>query len=573
MRKQLYEKLVAGALIGAMMMSMVGCGKGYDKEQNPPKTEEDMTVIDDGMYVEGDYALQETCADVTGYPMTNGHNAYPMTNEFDVPYNTNEYNDYKENSWMSVASSPLSTFAADVDTASYSQIRSYINEGYEIDPGMVRLEEMINYFHYDYDKPKGDDKFGVCTEYMDCPWNKDTKLALVSLSTEEIDFSEAPASNLVFLVDTSGSMFDSNKLPLAQQSLCMIAENLTEKDCISIVTYAGEDTVVLEGASGDDYYTICDAIETMEADGSTNGSAGIKTAYRIAEEHFIEGGNNRVILMTDGDLNVGVTSESGLERLISEEKETGVFLSIMGFGYGNYKDTKLETLADKGNGNYAYIDTIYEAKKALVDDMGANFVTVAKDVKLQVEFNPEHVKGYRLLGYENRVMAAEDFADDTKDGGEMGAGHTVTALYEIALVDSEFDINTPDLKYDHDKQAEDVTRTSDISDMDIFSRIKEAASYEDEIFTVNVRYKEIDSNESTLDSFSCTVDHYSKDGSDNIRFAAAVAAFGMYLKDSEYKGTVNQEMIISLAKSTKDFETDEYKQEFVNLVERSRYCD
>lgn len=576
MKRKNMKKVIATALVAAMMMSVVGCGKKSDKkftneDHNYPASNE--TTVEAAAETDG-YVNEYTdiaCGseDDSGYYNENGE-----------PYNTNEYNDYEENSWQSVANSPLSTFAADVDTASYSQIRNCIQNGSEVDPGMVRIEEMINYFHYDYEKPKGDDKFGVCTEYMNCPWNPDTKLALVSLSTEAIDFSEAPASNLVFLVDTSGSMFDSNKLPLAQQSLCMVAENLTEKDRVSIVTYAGDDKVILEGATGDDYYAICEAVETMEANGSTNGSAGINTAYEIAEKYFIEGGNNRVILMTDGDLNVGVTSESSLEKLITQKKKSGVFLSVMGFGNGNYKDNKMETLADKGNGNYAYIDSIYEAKKALVDDMGANFVTVAKDVKLQVEFNPAQVKGYRLIGYENRVMAAEDFADDTKDGGEMGAGHTVTALYEIALVDSDFEINETELKYDHRKQEENVSRSNGlVSKANVEAEDKaeaenkaeaEQQSYGDELFTVSVRYKEIDSDKSTLDSFVCTVDDYSKKGSDNLRFAAAVAAFGMYLKDSRYMGDVDKEMIIDLAVSTKGYKTDEYKKEFVELVEMAQ---
>lgn len=570
MRRKLMNKLVAGAMIATMMMSIAGCGKKEEKQTVAPSDYPNTTTasVNSAVKYEGDAYTTDGCEYACEAEYDGGNAAGDWYyNENGEPFNTNEYNDYNENSWASVKNSPLSTFAADVDTAAYSQIRNCIENGYGIDPGMVRLEEMINYFHYDYDRPKGDDKFGVCTEYMNCPWNKDTKLALVSLSTEAIDFSEAPASNLVFLVDTSGSMFDANKLPLAQQSLCMVAENLTEKDRVSIVTYAGSDTVLLEGATGADYYEICDAVESMEAGGSTNGSAGINTAYELAEKYFIEGGNNRVILMTDGDLNVGVTSESSLEKLITEKKKTGVFLSVMGFGYGNYKDNKMETLADKGNGNYAYIDSIYEAKKALVDDMGANFVTVAKDVKLQVEFNPEQVKGYRLLGYENRVMAAEDFNDDTKDGGEMGAGHTVTALYEIALVDSDFEINETELKYNHDEGEEDVDRS--INRIDVAKSDEETRSYGDELFTVNVRYKEIDSEKSTLDSFVCTVDDYSKTGSDNLRFAAAVAAFGMYLKDSQYMGSVDKDMIIKLAKSTEGYKTDEYKKEFVELVKKA----
>jgi len=332
----------------------------------------------------------------------------------------------------------------------------------------------------------------------------------------------------------------------------------------------------LEGAKGDDYHTISSSIEQLEAYGSTNGSAGIETAYEIAQKYFIEGGNNRVILCTDGDLNVGVTSEGELEKLITEKKESGVFISVLGFGYGNYKDNKLETLADKGNGNYAYIDSTFEAKRALVDEMGATMVTVAKDVKLQVEFNPENVKGYRLIGYENRTMAAEDFSDDTKDGGEMGAGHTVTAIYEIALADSDFEINEPELKYDNNESTNDVNHP--IDEEDSTSEIK-TDSTEDgdlmicgggldaELFTVNVRYKEPEDEESKLNSYVCTVDNYNAKGSDNLRWAAAVAAYGMYLKDSEYMGTTDKELVISLAKSVADWEDDDYKSEFISLVQ------
>jgi Ca-activated chloride channel family protein len=382
-------------------------------------------------------------------------------------------------------------------------------------------------------------------EYADCPWNEDTKLARVSLATEPVDFSDAPASNIVFLIDTSGSMFDSNKLPLVQQSLIMLAENFTEKDRISIVTYAGNSSVELSGVTGDNYYEICDAIEGLEAYGSTNGADGIETAYELAEKYFIKGGNNRVILATDGDLNVGITSEGELTNLIKEKKKSGVFLSVIGVGYGNYKDNKLEALADNGDGTYAYIDSLFEARKTLVENLGASMTTVAKDVKLQLEFNPELVKGYRLIGYENRVMAAEEFDDDTKDGGEMGAGHTVTALYEIALNDSDFEIAEPELKY---------SSTSS----------KNSA---DELFTLNVRYKEPDSDTSKLQSFVCSVNDYSKEGSDNLRWAAAVAEFGLILRDSEYMGASSIDNILSLAESALDRD-DEYKQEFIELVQR-----
>ena len=580
-KKYLLKKALVFSIVGSLVLGLAGCGEKEETTQSitayeSPTTEaslqapaESPVVNETGKYDGG--TVMESCdtaASVNGtvagdvdYVEICPGDEYPDDTEF----NTNEYDDLEENSWLSVKTSPLSTFAADVDTASYSHIRNNIVNGYEVPASSVRIEEMVNYFHYDYDEPKEGEKFAVYTEYADCPWNEDTKLALISLNTEDIDFAEAPDSNLVFLIDTSGSMFDENKLPLVQKSLCMLAENLTEKDRISIVTYAGDDTVVLEGAAGDDYYTISKAIEQLEAYGSTNGSAGIETAYELAQKYYIKGGNNRVILCTDGDLNVGVTSEGELEKLISKKKESGVFLSVLGFGYGNYKDTKLETLADKGNGNYSYIDSTFEAKRALVDEMGANMVTVAKDVKLQVEFNPENVKGYRLIGYENRTMAAEDFSDDTKDGGEMGAGHTVTAIYEIALADSDYEINEPDLKYGNDDATNDEKNETGVDDSELLTC---GGGLDSELFTVNVRYKEPEEDESKLNSYVCTVDNYDAKGSDNLRWAAAVAGYGMYLKDSEYMGTTDKELILSLAKSVSGWEDDGYKSEFIDLVEQ-----
>ncbi|MBQ7371517.1 MAG: von Willebrand factor type A domain-containing protein, partial [Blautia sp.] len=357
--------------------------------------------------------------------------------EPDIPdWNTEEYSYQEENSWMSVKTSPFSTFAADVDTASYANLRRMILRGQEIPADAVRIEEMINYFSYDYAKPQGDEPFSVTTEIAPCPWNADTELLLIGLQAKKMEQEERPASNLVFLIDVSGSMGDPDKLPLVQRSIHLLAENLGPKDRISIVTYADGDEVVLEGVSGEKQAEISAAMEDLMAGGGTNGSAGIQTAYEIAEKFFIPGGNNRIILATDGDLNIGITDEGSLTHLIKEKAKSGVFLSVLGFGFGNLSDTNMEALADNGNGNYSYIDSVSEARKVLIDEMGATLFTVAKDVKLQVEFNPERIKGYRLIGYENRTMAAEDFSDDSKDGGEIGAGHRVTALYEIAKTDS-----------------------------------------------------------------------------------------------------------------------------------------
>ena len=467
----------------------------------------------------------------------------------DEDWNTEEYNSIREIGFKSVTNEPLSTFSADVDTASYSNLRRMIEQGVsleEIPAGSVRIEEMLNYFSYDYDLPKGEEPFGVTTVIGDCPWNENAMLLQIGLKTEAIDFSEAPDSNLVFLLDVSGSMNSENKLPLLQKSFGMLVDELTEKDRVSIVTYASSNKVVLEGVSGDNKQTIIDALESLAAFGSTNGGDGIQTAYALAEEYFIEGGNNRVILATDGDLNVGVTSESQLEKLITEKKESGVFLSVLGFGTGNIKDNKMETLADKGNGNYAYIDSLSEAKKVLVEEMGATLVTVAKDVKLQVEFNPAYIQGYRLLGYENRRLETEDFDDDTKDAGEIGAGHTVTALYEIIPVGSEQEVPQTELKY-QDNDSVGVENG--------------------EWLNLSIRYKEPDSEESKLAAYPVTEDSYTEQPTEDFYFAAAVAEFGLLVRDSEYKGEASFDNIRELLKQV-DTDADEYKDEFVYLVKK-----
>ena len=475
-------------------------------------------------------------------------------------YDTREYDYQEEHRFVSTKDSPLSTFAADCDTASYSNIRSYIEEGMLPPAGAVRVEEMINYFDYDYvSDPEAGKKFAVYTEYADCPWNKDTKLMMVGLNTAAIDMSEKKASNLVFLIDTSGSMYEENKLPLAQKAFKMLAENLDENDRISIVTYAGSDTVVINGVAGSDAYTICEALDSLEASGSTNGSAGLITAYEIAEQQFIKDGNNRVILATDGDLNVGLTSESDLVGLITEEKDSGIFLSVLGFGSDNLKDNKLEALADHGNGNYSYLDSVYEAKKVLVDEMGGTLYTVAKDVKLQIEFNPEQLKGYRQIGYENRALSAEDFADDTVDGGEIGAGHVVTALYEVVPVDSEFDVPEAETKYTSKKQS---------------------ADYSGELATVNIRYKEPDGDKSTLETAVIKAESGQKKMSHDLSFASAVAVYGMLLTDSAYKGTATYKMVEELAEAGITVQTDErnmaqasndqlYRSQFLELVRKT----
>ena len=427
-----------------------------------------------------------------------------------------------------------------------------IDDGVDVPPDAVRIEEFINYFDYDYADPADGEPFAVHTELSDCPWNDETELLMVGINTKSFDavLDERPAMNLVFLIDVSGSMYDDNKLPLVQKSFSMLTDNLTAADRVSIVTYAGSDEVVLEGADGNDRKKILRAINDLEAGGSTAGAAGINTAYDIAQKYFIDGGNNRVILATDGDLNVGLSSESELTRLIEEKRESGVFLSVLGFGTGNYKDNRLEALADYGNGNYSYIDSEKEAKKVLVDEMSGTLFTVAKDVKFQLEFNPANVKGYRLIGYENRVMAAEDFNDDTKDAGEIGAGHSVTVLYEIVPADSKMELGESELKYASDSEG----------------------VMGDELLTVNIRYKEPEGSESKLLTYPVNKSLYSDKMSADMNFASCVAEFGMLLRNSRYIGDVTYKDV-SAQLSKYDYSDDDYKDEFIYLVNTMKRRD
>lgn len=543
MKKKKFLTVLMCLSVTGMLFS--GCGEAYGSSlvQYAPSaggTAADMTEEDGGSYS-------------PGYEPDYNYSSASVMEEWDYSYgngNTEEYSSITEPGYRAVATEPLSTFSADVDTASYSNLRRMLRRGYtpeEIPQGAVRIEEMLNYFSYDYNLPQEEEPFGVTTVIGDCPWNGEALLLQIGLRTEAIDFSEAPDSNLVFLIDVSGSMEDDDKLPLLVNALKMLVAELGEKDRISIVTYASQDQVILEGVHGDDKETITRALELLTAGGSTNGSAGIRTAYQLAGEYFIEGGNNRVILATDGDLNVGISSESDLEKLITKEKQSGVFLSVLGFGAGNYKDNKMETLADKGNGNYAYIDSIREARKVLVEQMGATLVTVAKDVKLQVEFNPAYVKGYRLIGYEDRMLETADFDDDTKDAGEIGAGHMVTALYEILPVDSRQEIPQTSLRY-QDTQAR-------------------AGVENGEWLTLSIRYKEPESETSKLCTYPVTSEAYQEQPTGDFYFAAAVAELGLLLRDSEYKGASSYESIRELLRLA-DTDRDEYRSEFADLTER-----
>lgn len=557
-------------LLLAMMMAcsmMSGCGSSHSGARN--ETAADNGYSGQSSFIlgeapmQGGYDTDSTTAEAEsdGYAYdstTNGTTSksdmfYGYIDEYDCypdysyEPNTEEYNAIDEMGFTSVALSPLSTFSADVDTASYSNLRRMVEDGYrleDIPDGAVRIEELLNYFNYDYAGPKKGEPFGVTTQIADCPWNANTKIAMIGLKTMDIDFSEAPASNLVFLLDVSGSMYSEDKLPLLQKSFSLLTEELTSKDKVSIVVYAGQDRVVMEGVSGSSHKEIIDAINSLEAGGSTAGSAGLITAYKIAEKYFIKGGNNRVILATDGDLNVGLTTQEELEKLITKEKESGVYLSVLGFGKGNIKDNKMETLADKGNGNYSYIDSLTEAKKVLVEEMGATLVTVAEDVKFQVEFNPAVVAGYRLIGYENRQLAEQDFADDTKDAGEIGAGHTVTVLYEIVTTDAAATYSGTTLKYATGNELPN-----------------------EEWFTVNVRYKKPGTDNSILLSYPVDKKGYVKNPSNDMQFAMAVAEFGLVVTDSSYKGDATMRSVIDRLKGI-DTKSDEYKDEFCYLVRR-----
>ncbi len=573
MRKNIFTKAMGIILAaGLMMTSFTGCGSSDTAEapQSDVYVESDTTAA----YTDEEYEYtEESCDDSESYE-TAASEAYdssaaegetydsaaPVTNHSgqtelsmdesmktmaptkrndyrsDIDgADTRQYSHVAENDFISTDKENVSTFSADVDTASYSNIRGYLSDGNMVPEDAVRIEEMINYFHYDYKEPKKGEPFSVNMEVDSCPWNENHQLVMIGLKAKSIDSKNRKPTNFVFLIDTSGSMNQPDKLPLVKCAYIKLLNELGENDTVSIVTYAGSDEIVLQGESGENTDKIAAALENLEAYGSTNGSAGINTAYKLAEKYFKKKGNNRVILATDGDLNVGVTSEDGLTELITEKKESGIFLSVLGFGNDNLKDNKLEALADNGNGNYAFIDSVYEAKKVLVEEMGSTLETVAKDVKLQTTFDEKYVEKYRLVGYENRLLAKEDFNDDTVDGGEIGSGHEVTALYEIIPTDDAVN-----------------------------------GKGKNHILDLSIRYKAPKADDSNLLKYSCkySPDGFNNKASDNMLWAESVACFGMVLKNSEYAGRSSIGLARELASNT-SFSDDALRVEYMSILDRA----
>jgi len=461
------------------------------------------------------------------------------------------YAEIEENPFLETSRAPLSTFSIDVDTASYANVRRYLNDGTLPPKDAVRIEELVNYFEYDYPQPIGDIPFSVNTEVAACPWNTNHKIVQIGLQGKKVSLDNVPPSNLVFLVDVSGSMEDPRKLPLLKDALRILVNQLASKDKVAIVVYAGQSGLVLPSTSADNKGEILNALNNLQSGGSTNGGEGIQLAYKIAQDNFIQNGNNRVILATDGDFNVGLTGDDELVRLIEQKRNSGIFLSVLGFGTGNTNDSMMEKLADKGNGNYSYIDSQEEARKALGAQVAGTLYTIAKDVKIQVEFNPVKVAGYRLIGYENRLLADRDFNDDSKDAGEIGAGHSVTALYEVIPAGQK--VENPGV---------DELKYSKVAPSD--------TNFSNELLTVKLRYKEPKENESKLLTMGLPDKNNSiENASDNLKFASAIAQFGLILRDSKYKGSANFSNVQNLANASLGNDLKNYRNDFLDLVRKA----
>ncbi len=454
-----------------------------------------------------------------------------------------------ENRFRKVSMNPLSTFSVDVDVASYTNVRRHLNNGELPPPDAVRTEEMLNYFQYDYEEASGELPFSINTELAACPWNEENLLLHVGLQGRKIPLEELPPSNIVFLIDVSGSMSDHNKLPLLKSSLSLLVEQLREEDRVSMVVYAGSSGLVLDSAHGNEKDLIREALEQLEAGGGTAGSEGLELAYEVAVKNFMQDGNNRIVLATDGDFNIGPHSDGAMKRMIKEHRQKGVAISVLGFGMGNYKDSKMEAIADRGNGNYAYIDNLLEARKVLVSEFGGTFHTIAKDVKLQLEFNPRVVSKYRLIGYENRLLENEDFEDDTKDAGDIGAGHTVTALYEIIPRNN--------------KRKEKKLKYQDVK-----------PSQHNDLLTVGIRYKQAEGRKSFLEEKVVeNLPLIAENTSENFKFSAAIVQFGMLLRESEFLGKTDWENTIALAKEGRGLDQAGYRAEMIRLLEMVKDMD
>lgn len=505
---------------------------------------QEMTIISVSPPESKCYEAKRAAADCAAGTMVSGYAIH--TEAGTEEFNTESYDKINENTFKDVMTNPLSTFSIDVDRASYSNVRRFLNDNTLPYKDAVRIEELINYFDYDYPQPVNGDPFSVIMEMGACPWNSGHELVLIGIKGKEVATAQIPPSNLVFLIDVSGSMEDPNKLPLLKQAFRILVENLRPADKVAMVVYAGAAGVVLESTPGNEKGRILSALDELQAGGSTAGGAGINLAYRIAKQNYIPGGNNRVILATDGDFNIGASSDAEMTRLIEEKRKEGVFLTVLGFGMGNYKDSKMEKIADAGNGNYAYIDNILEAKKMFGEELWGTLFTIAKDVKIQVEFNPAKVKAYRLIGYENRMLNREDFNDDKKDAGDIGSGHTVTALYEVVPAGSKEQVPDVDpLEY----QVSQVTGGANM--MTVKLRYKNP---EDTVSRLIVsRVREGDLKRSPLSS--------------NLKFASAVAEFGMLLRQSEHKGTSNWDQVIAMATDARGKDPFGYRQDFLKLAQ------
>ncbi|MGB3863761.1 MAG: VWA domain-containing protein, partial [Candidatus Aminicenantaceae bacterium] len=526
----------------------------FKLEGLPMLTEKEEVLVDKGVVSAVVGGVRRDAKKQALYQMSPSEGPYPASHF--SQWNTEEYDRIYENIFLDALKNPLSTFSIDVDTASYANIRRFINGNQYPYKDAVRIEEMINYFSYDYPLPTKKHPFSIYTEISDCPWNLDHRLIHIGLQGKMLEAKHLPPSNLVFLLDVSGSMEPANKLPLLKKAFKLLINELGEKDRVSIVVYAGAAGLVLPSTPANQKDKIIAALDQLSAGGSTAGGAGIQLAYKVAWENFIPDGNNRIILATDGDFNVGVSSTSELVRTIEDKRKKGIFLTILGFGMGNYKDGRMEQIADKGNGNYHYIDNLLEAKKVFVNDMRGTLFTIAKDVKIQVEFNPAKVKAYRLIGYENRLLKKEDFADDTKDAGELGAGHTVTALYEVIPYGSKEEVPVVgDLKYQMVKIDPEAYRSK-------------------EILTVKLRYKKPDGKKSQLLEIPLADKNIAiANASENFKFSAAVAEFGMLLRDSDFKGQSSYEDVLKLAQKGKGQDRYGYRTEFIKLVEMCQLLD